>query len=110
MAKEKAENTMFKVRLSAMVKRPTINGLPPQKRDGTKLPLFVAVAFTDDKTRRKEFKFFGDESHLMTREEVDSACYLAVPFSVSEAERENNPHNVNEMGRVKNPGLIIEEA
>lgn len=110
MAKEKTESKLFEIGVSNKYKQPTINGQPPKTRKGELLPILVLVAFADDKLKRKEFKFYGDDTHLMSFEEMESACYLRVPASVSDAERESNPLNVNDKGWVKNPNLVIKEV
>lgn len=106
----KQEEKRYEVRVSNNYKQPTINGKPPMNKNGERLPIMVLVAFPESKTAKKDFKFFGDDSVLMSEQEMLSACYLPVPASIAEAERENNPNNVNGKGWIKNPNLVIQEV
>lgn len=97
MPKSPTSESMYSVRVSAEYKQPTINGQKPKDRKGNPLPIMVLVAFADSE-RKKDFPFYGDEEHLMTQEEYESACFLKVP------------KNINETGRIKHPHVVIKEV
>lgn len=97
MPKATDTEKMYEVRLSTSFVHPTVKGKPAVDKQGNKLPVMVLVAFSDT-PQKKEFKFYADETHLLTQEEYESACLLKVPF------------NINSEGRIKNPNLVIKEV
>lgn len=109
MPKATETEKMYEVRLSNSFVHPTVKKKPAVDKNGNKLPVMVLVAFVDT-PQKKEFPFYGDETHLLTQEEYESACLLKVPASVAERESEKNPKSVNSEGRVINPNLVIKEV
>lgn len=102
MSRTKEEKTsdgakLFEVRMSNEYKQPTIKGGKPRDKKGNPLPVMVLCAFSDT-PEKKEWQFYGDEAHVLTEEEYNSACFLKVPISI------------NKEGRVINPNLVIKEV